>query len=435
MEGIASTIAQLKGVMHWIYAKTYTVPTTIVIASIDRNAGQIFLLNIALFILLAMTAGCSTLPRNPVPLKQMISAEIPSMPGIRAWSGTFSKQFETDLLHSVQQALNNAGSMETMPATNILSLSGGGDHGAFGAGVMVGWSQSGSRPEFKLVTGISTGALIAPFAFLGSDYDSRLKQFATTISAKDVYIARWFSFLWNDAFADSTPLAKLIKRYIDKDVLQAIAKAHRQGRRLYIGTTNLDADRLVVWNMGVIANSGEPNALKLFRQIILASSSIPGAFPPVFIKVEIDGVSYDEMHVDGGIKAQLFVLAATLDLAEFRKKLGLLAKADRKRRIFVIRNAEVGPEPKQIPRNLAEISQRAVSSLIKAQALNDLNRIYELTREQELDFNWIAIPTEYEPSNRDEFDTHEMNRLFKLGYDMGLKGDAWLKVPPGLGKD
>ena len=292
-------------------------------ASTDWRASQLFLLNIVLFILLGMTASCSTLPRNPVPLDQMPYAEIAGIPGVRAWSGTFSEQFETDLLLSAQQALKHAGATESnaIPAINVLSLSGGGDYGAFGAGFINGWSQSGARPEFKLVTGISTGALIAPFAFLGSEYDSTLKHAYTTVSAKDIYIARWISFLWNDAFADSTPLAKLIKRYITKDVLQAMAKAHRQGRRLYIGTTNLDADRLVVWNMGAIANSGEANALKLFRQIILASSSIPGAFPPVMIKVEIDGVSYDEMHVDGGIKAQLFLLAATLDITEFRKKL------------------------------------------------------------------------------------------------------------------
>ena len=389
---------------------------------------------IALFVLFGISAGCSTLPRNPVPLEQMFSAKIPDMPGVRAWSGMFSEQFETDLLGSAQQALKHAGSTQAMPAINVLSLSGGGDYGAFGAGVMHGWSQSGSRPDFKLVTGISTGALIAPFAFLGPEYDRILKQAYTTVSAKDIYISRWLGFLWNDAFADTTPLARLIKHYITHDVLQAVAQAHRQGRRLYIGTTNLDADRLVVWNMGAIANSDHPKALKLFRHIILASSSVPGAFPPVLIEVEVDGVSYDEMHVDGGVKAQLFLLAATLDLTEFRKKLGLLGKADRKSRIFVIRNAEVGPEPKQVPRNLAEISERAISSLIKTQALSDLNRIYALARKEGLDFNWVALPAEYEPAGHEEFDTDEMNRLFKLGYEMGLKENVWRKVSPGLGQ-
>lgn len=171
-------------------------------------------------------------------------------------------------------------------------------------------------------------------------------------------------------------MRQLINRYITQDILRAIAKAHRKGRRLYVGTTNLDADRLVVWNMGAIATSGDANALKLFRQVILASASISGAFPPVLIQVVVDGIAYDEMHVDGGIKAQLFLFAATLNLTEFKQKLGILSKANRTRSIFVIRNAEVGTEPEQVPRNLTEISERALLSLIKTQALNDLNRIY-----------------------------------------------------------
>ncbi|WP_126455004.1 patatin-like phospholipase family protein [Sulfuriflexus mobilis] len=391
---------------------------------------------LTLLIFLGLISGCGTLPRNPVPLDQMQRAEITGLTGIRAWSGTASEQFEKDLLLSVQQALKHASASESVavPVTDILSLSSGSDYGAFGAGFMYGWSQSGLRPKFKLVTGVSTGALIAPFAFLGPGYDNVLKQAYTTISAKDIYAPRWFSFLWNDAFADSAPLEMLINRYITKDVLHAIAQAHRQGRRLYIGTTNLDADQLVVWNMGVIANSRDPKALELFRKIIFASSSIPGVFPPVLIDVDIDGVPYDEMHVDGGIKAQLFLLAATLNLTEFRKKSGVFINADRKSRIFVIRNGLIISKPKQVPRNLSEISGRAMASLIKTQALNDLNRVYELAKEQGLEFNWVALPAEYELAANEKFNTEKMKGLFEIGYEMGLKGDAWYGVPPGLSR-
>jgi len=382
-----------------------------------------------------MSAGCSTLPRHPAPLDKMLDANIQGITGVRAWSGTFSKQFEADLLLSIRQEIKHKGTnkSEDMPVTNILSLSGGGDNGAFGAGFMQGWSRSGTRPEFKLVTGISTGALISTFAFLGPDYDPILKQAYTTISAENIYIPRFLSFLWSDAFVDTKPFSLLIKRYITKDIVHKVAQAHQRGRRLYIGTTNLDADRLVVWNMGAIASSRHPKALHLFRQIILASASIPVAFPPVLIEVEIDGISYDEMHVDGGVKAQIFLLAATLDLADFRKKLGLVEKVDRKRSIFVIRNAEVFPELKQVPRNLTKISERALSSLLKAQALNDLNRIYVIAKKENLDFNWVALPGEYEPVESEEFDRKEMNRLFKRGYEEGLKGNVWKKVPPGNG--
>jgi len=395
----------------------------------------IFLRSITLAVLMATVASCSTLPRNPVPLKQMFQANIPGIKNARAWSGTFSQEFESDLLQSVRQSLAHTGSndLASISAIDILSLSGGGGYGAFGAGFMQGWSQSGLRPEFKLVTGISSGALIAPFAFLGADYDNVLKKVFTTISARDIYIARWISFLWSDAFADTTPLAKLIKRYISDDVLHAIAREHRKGRRLFIGTTNLDADRLVVWNMGAIANSGNPGALKLFRQIVLASSSVPGAFPPVLIEVKLDDSIYDEMHVDGGVKNQLFFLAATLDIAAFRQKLGVKANGDRKIRIFVIRNAEVGPEPEQVPRNLTEISERAIASMIKTQALSDLERVYETSKVNGFEFNWVALPAAYEPSGREEFDTYEMNRLFEQGFSLGVASDAWRVVPPRNG--
>ena len=395
---------------------------------------KFFVRNVVLFLLLGMVTACSTLPRHPAPLDKMLSAKISGLPGVRAWSGTFSKQFETDLLLSIQQEKSNIATSKSAnnPVTSVLALSGGGDNGAFGAGFLQGWSNTGTRPTFKLVTGISTGSLIAPFAFIGSEYDSTLKEAFTTISANNIYFPRWFSFIWSDSFTDTAPLIRLIKRYITKDVLNKVALAHRQGRRLFIGTTNLDADRLVVWNMGVIANSGHPKALDLFQQIILASSSVPVAFPPVVIKVDVDGTSYDEMHVDGGVKAQLFFLAATLDLTDFRKKLDVVDNANRKMKIFIIRNAEIGPELKQIPRNLTKIYERALSSLIKAQALNDLNRIYVLAKAQGIDFNWVALPEKYQPAESDEFDKKEMNRLFNKGYEEGLKKNVWKKVPPGI---
>lgn len=390
--------------------------------------------NFGLIILLSVSAGCTTLPRRAAPVDKMYDANISGMPGIRAWSDTISKQLEADLLLSVRQEMKQIAASESggMSVINTLSLSGGGDNGAFGAGFMQGWSKTGTRPVFKIVTGISTGALIATFAFLGSEYDNTLKQAYTTTSAKNIYIPRWLGFLWNDSFTDTAPFKRLIKHYISKDVFQKVSQAHQRGRRLYIGTTNLDADRLVIWNMGAIASSGDPKALHLFRQVILASASIPVAFPPVLIEVEIDGVSYDEMHVDGGVKAQLFLLAATLDFADFRKKTALFADIYKKRNIFVIRNAEVDPEPKQISRNITRITERALSSLLKTQALNDLNRIYLLANKEGLDFNWVALPDEYEPAESDEFDRKEMNRLFKKGYEEGLKENVWKKVPPGI---
>ena len=394
-----------------------------------------YMRGIVFALLAALLHGCATPPlRNPVPGDLVADAQpLPGVPAVRAWSGTFSEQFGEDLLASVHQDRMSAErSGEAAPRTvNILTLSGGSDSGAFGAGFLNGWTRSGNRPGFKMVTGISAGALIAPFAYLGPDYDGALQEAFTRSGPQDIYRRRGIGMLWSDALADSTPLASMIDNYFDEDFLHAVARAHRQGRRLYIGTTNLDADRLVVWNMGAIASSGHPQALTLFRQVVLASSSIPVAFPPVLIPVELDGKLYDEMHVDGGVKAQLFLSAATIDIARLRKRFGSLVEA-RDTRLFAIRNAQVGPEPKPTARKLTEIFNRAMSSLLKSQARSDLARIHAFAREQGFDFNWIAIPAGFESSGADPFDTGEMNRLFRTGYELGLQERPWRKEPPGF---
>jgi len=394
--------------------------------------------HMVLFAVFGISAGCSNFsPRHPVPVDQLYRAQVlPGVSAVRAWAGTFNEQFSADLVKSVRQEIQRSIQKgETgFPTLNILTLSGGADHGAFGAGFMNGWTQSGTRPDFKFVTGISAGAIIAPFAFLGREYDGALKEAFTTIGVEDIYQKRGLSALWSDSLADSAPLARLIKKYFDQDIMLAVAQAHRQGRRLYIASTNMDADRLVVWNMGAIANSEQPIALKLFRKIILASSSIPLTFPPVLINVKIDGESYDEMHVDGGVKAQLFLTAATINITEIRKQLGLSKTSEERTRLFIIRNAAVGPEPRSVPRKLNNIMERALTLLIKSHARNDLVRIHNFTHEQGFGFNWVSLPYEYKPQQPEPFDTAEMNRLFSLGYEMGLNENAWRKIPPEIGQ-
>lgn len=393
---------------------------------------------IALLALLGISAGCSSLPpRHPVPVDQLYRAQVlPGVPAVRAWAGTFSEQFSEDLVESVRQEMraSNRNGETRPPEINILALSGGADYGAFGAGFINGWTRSGTRPVFKFVTGISAGALIAPFAFLGREYDGVLKEGFTTIGPEDIYRVRGLSVLWSDSLFDSTPLAELIRKYFDQDILLAVARAHRQGRRLYIGTTNMDADRLVVWNMGAIANSGHPEALELFRKVILASSSIPLTYPPVLINVTVNGMSCDEMHVDGGVKAQLFFTAATINMVQIRKRLGLPITPEENTRLFIIRNAIVGPEPEAVPRKLNKIMDRSLTQLIKSQARNDLVRVYNFAHRQGFGFYWVAIPNDYKPRQKELFNTAEMNRLFRIGYNMGLKKNAWRTVPPAIGQ-
>jgi predicted acylesterase/phospholipase RssA len=212
---------------------------------------------------------------------------------------------------------------------------------------------------FKLVTGISTGALIAPFAFLGPDYDEKLKSAYTTIESKDVFKFRsLFNIPGNESFAETDPLADMVESFITVELLRDVAKEHMRGRRLYIGTTDMDAQRLVIWNMGAIAVSERPNNLEIFQKVLLASASIPGVFPPVYFEVEVDGQRYDEMHTDGGTITQVFFHYGILDLVAAVKEGGMKTPGLVRSNIYIIRNGKLGPEPKQTPRRLKDITSR-----------------------------------------------------------------------------
>lgn len=388
----------------------------------------------ALIALGALLSGCAGMPpRNPAPVEEYDRARpLPGVPAVRAWSGSFSREFREDLLLAVEQARTAGGDPNDAPV-HVLAISGGSDRGAFGAGFLNGWSDTGRRPQFRIVTGISAGALAAPFAFLGPEYDDKLTTAFTGRRAGDIYDLR-FSGLWRDALADSGPLKRLIDHYYDAGLLRDVARAHERGRRLYVATTNLDADRLAVWNMGAIAASDHPAAPELFRRVILASSSVPGLFPPVLINVMIDGEPHDEMHVDGGVKAQLFLTAATLDLTRLRGELSQREGRAPGARLFVIRNGEVGPEPTTTPRKLRDIVVRSFDSLLKSQARNDLVRVHRQAESQGFEFNWVAIPSWFEPSGR-FFDTEEMNRLFEIGRELGRNPDPWRQQPPDFDRD
>jgi predicted acylesterase/phospholipase RssA len=258
----------------------------------------------ALVISLAI-AGCAT-SRDPVPPELISKATVDNLADIRTFMGMPNAQFEEDLLLSFNQ--EKPEDYPKRPDGSIfypvLAISGGAANGAYGAGLLKGWSKHGDRPVFKVVTGVSTGALIAPFAFLGSEYDDELEECYTTMATKNVMRSRGVvGPLLGDSVYSTAPLAKKIAVIATKELLEKIAVEHKRGRRLFVGTTNLDAQRFVVWNMGEIACKGD---VDLFRKVTLASASLPIVFPPVHIKVEADGKTYDEMHVDGGAITQVF---------------------------------------------------------------------------------------------------------------------------------
>jgi len=380
----------------------------------------------------ALVAGCAPLPRlNAVPSQEASNVTVLGLSDIRYWGDEDSPDLVNEGKAAYDRELSafrKAGENGPLPPANYLAISGGGEDGAFGAGLLVGWTASGTRPQFKLVTGISTGALIAPFAFLGPRYDAQLRAVYTTISGKDVLEPRWLTaVLTEDALASNDPLRRTMARYVTQSMLDDIAAAYAQGRLLLIGTTDLDQGRPVIWNIGKLAASHRPGALKLVQDILIASAAIPGAFPPVMIDVQADGRTYQEMHVDGGASAQVFVYPPSLELNSAARNAGVV----RERHLYVIRNARLDPKWAQIKRRTLNIVQRAVSSLIQTQGIGDLYRIYVAAGRDKIDFNLASIPETFTTELKQPFDTAYMNALFKLGYTLGAKGYPWAKFPPG----
>lgn len=386
-------------------------------------------------VFLFMLQGCGPLKRlEAVPAEKTLQAQIPGIPNVRYWVDKDLEPFARDAMILVgreKACLERTGRAGPMPPANFLAISGGGDNGAFGAGLLLGWTQSGTRPEFKVVTGVSTGALIAPFAFLGPEYDDKLKTVYTTISPKDVVEPRSFlAAITSDALADNRPLWELLPRYVDAEMLAKIAREYNEkGRALLVATTNLDARRPVVWNMGAIAASGHPKALELFRRIMLASAAIPGAFPPVLFDVEIDGKPYQEMHVDGGAMAQVFLYPPRL-MASLQANGSKVP--ERERHVYVIRNARLDPDWQAVERSTMTIAGRAINSLIHTQGIGDLYRIYLTAQRDGLDFNLAYIGEDFNAPHKEEFDNGYMRALYDYGYQRAVKGYPWQKAPPGL---
>ena len=379
-----------------------------------------------------MLGGC-TLPTrlDAVPVDSTVRATVPGMPGARYFIGSDPSAMIKDGIKSFrrEEAYHaKTGRKGKLPPAVFLAISGGGDNGAFGAGLLIGWTEAGTRPDFKLVTGISTGALIAPFAFLGPAYDARLKKAYTNIKPEDIYKEKYLlTALFGDSMADSTPLWALVGRLIGQDMLNDIARESTKGRLLLVATTNLDARRPVIWNIGAIAESGHPNALHLIHSILIASASIPGAFPPVMIDVEADGKSYQEMHVDGGATAQVFVYPPSINIKKLSKQHGIT----RERKLYVIRNARIEVEGSSVVRQMINIAGRAIQSLIQTQGIGDLYRIYTNTKRDGVEYNLAYIPSEFKPRHEMEFDTAYMRKLFDFAYKRARRGYPWKKFPPG----
>ncbi len=374
------------------------------------------------------------LPRgDAVPPELTERAVIPGIPGARIWAdrdvGAFVQMVLDDNKRELEALARMGTTEDQLPPAHMLAISGGGDAGAFAAGILNGWTRHGTRPTFRVVTGISAGALAAPFAFLGPHYDNALLDMATSVGPKDIFRARnVFAGFLTDGLADSGPLYQLVSRHVTRNLLDAIAEQHAKGRVLVIGTTDLDSGRPVTWNMGVIASSDSPDAVTLFRKVMVASMSIPGAVSPVMFDVEVDGKNHQEMHVDGAVINQVFLYPAR-GLIEFKK--AMEQPYVRKLHAYVIRNGKLRLEWTATKRRTSNIFARSIGTLLHMQGYSDLEHLYNTVTRDGIDFNCAYIGDDFAFSHTTRFENAFLRRLYQYGYEQSVKGLAWKKTLPG----
>jgi predicted acylesterase/phospholipase RssA len=342
-------------------------------------------------------------PRIPFTAAEEVAATIPGMPDARFWADSVA---------------DFTAALPSQPGP-WLALSSGGADGAFGAGLLNGLSESGHRPDYAVVTGVSTGALMAPFIFAGPRYDDALRTAYTKITAADVFEVG----STGESFVDSWPLKDLIAKQITPALLADVAAAHNSGRRLFVITTDLDAERSVVWNMGAIATYGGDAALNLFRSVLLASSAIPGGFPPVLIDVVANGKQFQEMHVDGGVGGQFFVAPAAAMAATSDYRLPATA-------LYVVINTGLQPDFQIVTRSTPSILTTTVGAAVKVDTRLMIDRAYLAAKRSSIDFNIATIPADFNVPSRGPFDPDYMTALFQLGETLGKSATPFGSAPP-----
>ena len=305
---------------------------------------------------------------------------------------------------------------------NILALSGGGADGAFGAGILIGWTQSGKRPTFDVVTGVSTGAFMAALAFLGPKYDRTLAELYTNQTNDSVYIQKGPEGLLSDSVLDNTPLKRQIERIVTKEFVAEVAAEHAAGRRLYIATTNLDSGDLVIWDMGLIASGNRADRVQTFQKILRASAAVPGFFMPVYIKPQ-KGIEQRQAHVDGAVKAPVLI-------GDFMFK-----SPAKQRNLYVVINGSLarlnntGP----VKPTVSEIGKKSIVELLRSLSQATLYQGYVTARNSGAEFNLVSVPDAVMASTDAlDFNPAKMRELFRVGQEIGKKGGPWLKEPPNL---
>ena len=340
-------------------------------------------------------------------------AEIPGFHGVR-----LTVEEAEESLKAAADSLSLPKVLVAREDFNILAISGGAAGGAFGAGVLVGLTAAGARPDFAIVTGVSTGALIAPFAFLGPEWDDKLRDAYTGGYAAKLLSIGGLSGNFGGVFK-SEQLERLLDPFVDQAMLEAVAARHAQGRRLLVATTDLDSQRTVIWNMGEIASVGGPAALRLFRDVLVASASLPGLFPPRRIAVEYEGEAYEEMHVDGGVATPLFVMPeAMLRWKNLRHRL-------QRSRIYLIVNTVLEQAPRTTPNNVPAILIRSFDTMLRFSYRQAISMTTNFCAAHRLPLSITSIQAEPAQGSMMSFDTPSMTRTFDAAFERAMAGTLW----------
>ena len=368
---------------------------------------------LTLFLLAASLplGGCATIDRGAFDAAQIEAAQPADMPRVRYWAD------EADLVEQMALPVPPDGQ-----PLRLLALSGGGDKGAYGAGFLNGWTQSGKRPQFTIVTGVSTGSLIAPFAFLGSAYDDQLKAAYTEISPDKVFEPRFpLAIPFSSSAATTAPLERLIARFATNQVIDAVAKEHRAGRRLFVGTANLDRPGNAIWDMGAIAASQSPRRYARFRRILLASSSVPVLFPPVLIDTQIGGRHIRELHVDGGTIATLLASPSVTQ--------GHSGPPARQAELYLLVNGKMAGEFERIDGSLVHIAERALDVMLFSSLQDRVNSAYSWSQSVGAAYRLTYIGPEFDVKDHELFAQDFMKKLYEYGLKRGREAD-WYDHPP-----
>jgi hypothetical protein len=371
----------------------------------------------------AILAGCShTSRRATVPT---YTAQYPAEPFPPV------EQPAVASLDSTLGPLASTGQPRVKPV-HVLAVCAGGADTAFMAGAIVGWTQSGTRPTFDVVTGMSGGALVGAFAFLGPKYDCHLQRLFTNLSTSDLLRIRPVRYLIRDgAIGSPEPLERLLEAEVNESFLADLREAHAQGRRLFIGTTNFDTKRLVVWDLGAIASSDRPDVATLVRKILLASVTWAGMMPPVEIEVDVDGRRYCEHHIDGGATAQAFVrFGPTPGWPNPQEPApGWLAGSN----LYVLAGGKLYATPVPAPDRFFGRILSGISCLTNSLARADMYRLYALCLSSGMRFHLLAVPQD-DPDTRPnllKLNPAETQRMFQVGYRLTASGPNWRRTPPG----